>query len=166
VADTLNVDGFTSEPDGTVTIRLDDGVRRLRRPKVGELRRLKDRYRDELDAIQSVAEHVRSEGAHIAIERAGLPIAESDEGSRMRLDELKHEERNLLRALNEAKEGAALSWLRFAFEGGEHYGEHVNGLADKPLPVDDDLPSWFLSLEAGRSLLDHWQTAPPLHGAR
>lgn len=166
MADTLNVDGFSPEPDGTVTIQLDDGPRRLRRPKVGELRRLKDRFRDAVDGIQATAQRVRVQGASNAQERAGLPLDESDEAARMRLDELKHEDRTLVQELEAAKEAAALSWLRFVFEGGDHYGEHVNGLADKPLPVDDDLPAWFLNIDAGRALLDHWQTAPPLHGVR
>lgn len=163
--DSAPADGFTFERDGTVTVHLDDGDRTIRRPKVGELRRLREAHTGLQRAKRHERQAMNERVADVQRRIEALPPTDADTPGRR--SELLHEAEAEGEGFIDFVYGQNIGWARLAFDGGQHHGEHVAGLADKPLPDnDDDLPAWFLDAGLPAALLNHWTTAPPPRGAR
>lgn len=140
-------EGFELRIDGTVDFWTDDGQRwKLRRPKFGELRKLREQKQSIDDASYRLTTQIQHSVA--AIKAFGEKAAETDP------DEVATQvvaERDQIRAKTAEVEGLNLAWMRHAFEL----------LGDHPLPPEDELPGWMVesSLIIGE-FMAHWRNRP------
>lgn len=134
-----------THPSGTAAVVIDGVRRRLRRPKVGEFRRLRELLQENQDEAYAMSNRLL--GVQKAIDDSDTPE------NTARLEEA----RKLQRELNALTEDRNLAWVRQA----------VEVLSDSPLTLDDDdLPVWMASGETVTQLLQYWRTVPLAHGLR
>lgn len=129
--------------DGTVRAFVDGKRYVMRRPKIGEYRKLRELAQGMDDAMLEVAKRQ----IEINAEREAATAANDEE----KLTEL----RGLLRGLAVKAEDLRLGWL----------GEAQTLLGDKPLPPADELPAFFLDPKLPADLLEHWRDRPLAPGA-
>lgn len=131
-------DGWELNKDGTIALSVDGDRLRLRRPKLGEFRMLREAVRARDD------ERVRILAKYPALE--AIDKDASDEDKRDRALELAERSRSM----NDAVEALNVDWVMLA----------LTTLADGEAPEPDDLPSGSESAEFVMSLMDHWRSVP------
>lgn len=135
-------DGAEMVKDGTVRLFVDGDTIKLRRPKVGEFRKLRERAYEVADAkLNNLRDAVIEAPAQDA------PQAER----------LAHtmESRKANREMKAANEVLDQEWM----------AEAVDMLGDKALPeARDDWPVWLGSAALATQLFEHWQSVPPARG--
>lgn len=133
-------DRFDLMADGSVLVTLDGERRRLRRPKVGEYRKLRERLWDLQDDKVSITERHRDQAKERAEELKGATEVEQTMAVRQASRALTAE----LEALNE-------QWIREAFDM----------LGDKAAPeAVDDWPTWLRESDFVTRLVEHWRSVP------
>lgn len=130
------------EPNGTVTAVLEGKRVTLRRPKLGEFRKLRELLHDSQDRLYAMAEAVKEAGS--ALE------AEADAAESVEAVTALREVRRLDREYTTANEDDTVAWMRATFDM----------LADSPLPADDDLPLWAADGTTVAALITHWRSVP------
>lgn len=144
-------ESFQLNKDGTVRAIIGDRVHRLRRPKIGEFRRLREHQQEINDELseRSLAAQQRAREMNDELKAA--------EGDADALRRLRTEDRALSREIRERAEQLRIDWVRHVFEL----------LADRPLPEDpDDWESYLLDPNLPADLVTHWQTRPLRSGGR
>lgn len=133
-------DGIELHKDGTVTVTVDNARCRLRRPKLGEFRKLRERLRERDD------ERLRLLAAQAA---DPLPAPEESAEGQEKLDyTLAVAARG--RELNDAIAQLNIEWIR----------EAMDMLARDTVLPEDDWPSGMDSSETVQALADHWRAVP------
>lgn len=148
---------------GLVRLHIGDRRYRLRRPFMGEFRRIREAFLEVNDELSDLAMDVQLQGTRIRDRVAELnqrqigadaPLT-SDE-----LDELKklrQEDRTIARGLTARREELYQQWLTDVFA--------VLSM-DGPLPGDDTSEPWLLDPQFIAELVRHWQTRPLARGGR
>lgn len=138
-------EGLELHKDGTITAVLAGERYRLRRPKFGELRDLRERY----NGIENEHLLLQADYAEQAPERPG------EDASKRALAEYAIGVREAQVALGEKIEAKNGEWIRHAF-----------ALLGAKLPDDvDEWESWLLVGETRGLLINHWRTVPLARGA-
>lgn len=133
-------DSYELRPNGIVIVTLDSEVHSLRRPKVGEYRKMRERLWDLQDEKVAITQRHRDEAEARAKDLKG-----SDEMV-VTLD-VRKRSRALTADLEELNE----QWVREAFDV----------LADKPLVAGvDDWPTWLRESDFITVLVEHWRSVP------
>jgi hypothetical protein len=131
-------DGFELVPNGTARLVIDGEVWRLRRPKLGEYRKLRElldaRDDDHLRLVASVPSVDRAPEDATAEEKVDYTIAV----------------RRRSRALGDEVTALNVRWL----------SEALTLLADRPPPPADDWPSGMDETETISALVKHWRSVP------
>lgn len=137
-------DSWEPQKNGTILCYIDGALFRLRRPKGGEYRRLREAVLEMRDRVlKDVADKVRD---------AADPERTDDEKIADAFDEYD-------------QDADILKWFRLVFNGGDLDGKNFRGLSDRSLPDDDDeLPTWFLADKFIGEILDHWRSVPRVPG--
>lgn len=158
-------EGLELHTNGTVTVHLDGRRLRLRRPKAGEYRALREAYEAYLDRLTDATDVVQEQAAPIR-ERAA---AATEAGGRMSSED-RALDRKLGRSLTAQGEVLRVGWVRLAFDGDDReqlLPEGFGGLATGDLPADDDdLPVWLSQGETIASLFEQWRSVPSPRGVR
>lgn len=142
-----NEDEAVFAKDGTVIVRVEGETYRLRRPKTGEYRKLREGLHNLQDEITRLTAEA-SDGI------SGAPEDNATTEERMRFVMA---QRGGGRELTDKAEQLSIDWLRQCFDT----------LADQPLPEgDDDLPVWLWAGDFTAELLGHWRERPFSSGAR
>lgn len=156
----MQPEGLELRADGTVRAVIGGQTIRLRRPKMGELRMLRERWREVNDEGRSVSVDLESEGAQI---RQQLEQAQNendwDEVKRLRKADM-----DRARQVTDDAERRYISYVRWLFNGDDHEGAEWTGLADKQLPGDDELEAYMGSVEFAGALLQHFAAVPLARG--
>lgn len=139
-------EGVDLAPDGTVLLHVDGEVYRLRRPKVGEYRKLKERR----SIVQDEAL------ANLQKAAAAEPPPVKDEKDTAASLERALQQRTLQRAAGDANEQLERDW----------FAEVADMLCDRELPPQDEWPNWLGQADLAASLFQHWRTVPLASGAR
>lgn len=159
-------DGITYLPTGMVRLVLDDQEVMLRRPKLRELKALRELFQEHSDQ-NVMASHMaqaqvsaiddawraRDEQLEAAIDQAtGDTRTELLQERARALAEARTEKRQITRALDPELEALRAAWL----------AEAVSTLGVKgDLPGDwEDLPAWCMDDTVAVNLLNHWTTVP------
>lgn len=143
--------------DGTLRVHIGGKRWALRRPKVGEYKRLRElRYEVE-------------DAKLVNLRDALLPDEPDDEENptKRRLGRMDNElaSRQRGRDATAANEKLERDWLVAVFDGDPE--RELKGLADKPLPTDeDDWPLWLTQPDFASQLFTHWRSVPLARGAR
>lgn len=132
-------DGWELNKDGTIALTIDNERWRLRRPKLGEFRTLRDAVRDRDD------ERVRILAKYPALDPLDKDKA-SDEDKRDRALEIAERSR----AMNDAIEALNVEWVLLV----------LVTLGDGDPPEADDLPSGTEEAEFVMALMNHWRSVP------
>lgn len=150
-------DGWEFHRNGTATAHVDHVRYRLRRPKAGEYRRLRESLEEVTDAISDRAVELQARAAEIG-KRAeeGQKAAEESGGVYLPSSEDRALERKLVREFRDEREAAYGDWM----------GEVFGLLCDQAVPAQDDLPVWWTAEATATALFRHWQTVPPARGVR
>jgi hypothetical protein len=135
--------------DGRAVLRANGTTYTLRRPVMGELRRLRELY-DDLVAAEDEEVEAREQAEREAAEAEGREWTPPTNDLQRAL---RYQDTD---AMWKRMEG----WMRSAFDGDE--GDRwAPGLSDTRLPEDFDLwPTWFVSATLIIRLVRHWQTVP------
>lgn len=135
------------EDNGTITCSVGGTRYRLRRPKVGELRRLWEGWEEGND--DTIA-HIEERAAEVA---ALDKILDGDD-TIAKLDARK-ERRGIQTEIRFANQAVWAGWARDAFAT----------LGDGKLPDDDEqLEPWLLTATTGLDFIRHWQKVPKASG--
>lgn len=132
-------DGLDLRKDGTVWLHIDGELWKLRRPKLGEFRAMRESLHDRDD------EALRLTTVGVAGFES-LPPDASDEDKAARVLAIKVRQRQLdtaVRSLN-------VAWM----------AETLTTLADHPVPGSDDWPSGMDEADAIAQLVQHWRSVP------
>lgn len=141
-------EGLELRKDGTVVAHIDGSRHVLRRPKIGELKKLRERYEglsDEQLTLDEAVE-VAAEALSAITERvsAGEKVPKAKViAARARLREARHK-----------AEEITPRWLDDVFAL----------LSDAPLPSEDDRPAWFYEPKLYATFVAHWRTVPLVRG--
>lgn len=134
-------------PDGSVVMALAEGSLRLRRPTLGEYRRLREALHDVVDRIAGEADEARATARE-------LDEAGADETDPEVVASLTAKARVQQRQLTNRLEDLRFEWLVYVAEV----------LGDRPLGVDDALP-WMTQPQVAAELVGHWRSVPSRSGA-
>lgn len=139
-------DSFELLVDGRVSVVVDGEEWLLRRPKIGEFRKLRERIWETQDQKVIITDRFRKEAKAKAEE-----LAKADEMTRtIESQRFGHRLTADLEELNE-------QWVREAFDL----------LAARPAPEAIDIwPTWLRESDFIGSLLEHWRAVPLARGAR
>lgn len=144
--------------NGTARIFVDGTAYGLRRPKVGEYKKLRELLHDTQDDIQArLLED--DEPKKLTKKKGGAKAAATDEVEAVVDDALAkvREARRLTRELNDFAESKYQDWIE----------EAVRMLGDKPLPPDrDNWPLFTTSHEFIAKLIEHWRSVPLALGGK
>lgn len=143
-------DGIELNKDGTVLCVIEGDRIRLRRPKIGEYRKLEERL-DQLDDERLSVSVARADASRRLAEIQMAATSDDAEGN---VAETLQSARAALREILQRAESLNLEWLNEAFVM----------LGDKSLPPLGELPASFLDPELIRDLRKHWRTAPLVRG--
>lgn len=139
-------DGYSLLPDGRTRITLDSEDWLIRRPKIGEYRKLRERLWDLQDQKVTITARHRD----IAAERAKELKGESEAVQAL---DVRKRSRDLTAELEELNE----QWIRETFDL----------LGDRPAPeAIDDWPTWLRESDFISTLVEHWRAVPLASGAR
>ncbi len=140
---------LTLEPNGTITCWVGETRHKLRRPTVGDLRRLWEGWEDTAVAVDRVDE---TDSARIDT----LAKKSDDPGSTpAKRAEARAQRHELVRGNRAEKQTLWAKWIRDVFAT----------LSGETLPDDDDdLEPWMLTVSVGADFLRHWQTVPKASG--
>lgn len=133
-------DGVELNKDGTVTITTDGSRCRLRRPKLGEFRKLRELLHEREDnrlrilAEQAAVETTKPEKDEDAETKLAYTLEVARRG----------------RAVTDAMSELNITWLSAA----------IDMLAKDSAPAVDDWPSGMDSSEFVAALVDHWRAVP------
>lgn len=141
-------EGLELHDNGTITAVLDGERFQLRRPRVGEFRKLREVLHESQDHLHELADEVKAAGQSLA----SAQTADNDAESLRLLSEV----RRLNRRYDIANEDANMGWMHEAFAM----------LADKPIGANDDLPLWMADGSTITTLIEHWRTVPLARGVR
>ncbi len=134
-------DGFDLKPNGTALLLIDGQQWRIRRPKLGELRKLRDLMADRDDERwQVIADHNSVEVPDKPAEDAPM----EDKRAFLR------SQNRRATSLTDAVVQLNIDWMV----------EAMTILADKPLPSPDDWPSGMETFEMTAALFEHWRSVP------
>lgn len=140
-------EGLELRKDGTILAVVDGERYRLRRPKIGEYRKLLERRDEMSDNLLRTDRDETSAAAALA----GL----MEEARNSDVDvEVLIAARNKLREASAAARDLTPTWV----------GEVFDLLGDRPLPSEDERPSWFVAPQLVGTLLGHWRAAPLVRG--
>jgi hypothetical protein len=134
-------DGFELIKDGTARLIVDGEIWRLRRPKYGEFRKLRELLQQRDD------DQVR-----LIIESASLQSPEDEPENEV---DKQLAERIRQRQLNEAVEELNVDWVQEVL---------VLLTIDKTPPPPDQWPAGMETLGFIKQLIDHWRTVPLARG--
>lgn len=142
--------------NGMVRVVVDGQVYRLRRPKMGGLRKLRElqgEVNDELSEAQADLQAAQVSAIQVAKEgdEAGGDVT-------ARLDQVKaatRKVRDAVKVLNGVRDGRWPEWWALAFE--------ITSI-EKAAPPDD-MPGWAGDANIVRAVMEHWQTDPLGRGA-
>lgn len=153
-------------PSGRISFRIDNDLFELPVPRIGQLRKLRQRHWDINDEInQATRESVQrlqdaqDELAVITDQRKAKDLSDEDYRALARkandlVAELDRIERQAQRDVTELREALAVGWVREACS-----------LLGRPIPEDDDdLPIWCFRLSTVKDFLEHWMTHPSPRG--
>lgn len=145
-------EGVQLKPSGAIVVYLDGEPHRLRRPRMREYRRLREKLQEAMDDMADLADehdewqralNTRSEARDVA----GEPTVTADERA---------EQRKRGIALRDNRESFMLSW----------WLEVGRTLTDKWPDDVDDLAVWMGESASSASILNHWRNLPSLSGTR
>ncbi len=158
-------EGLELHTNGTVTVHIDGGRLRLRRPKAGQYRALREAYESYLDQLTEATDRIQEQAIPVR-ERAAEASAA---GERLSAED-RALDRKLGRELTHLGERLRVGWVRLAFNGedlADLLPESFDGLATANLPDnDDDLPVWLTQGETIAALFEQWRTVPSPRGVR
>ncbi len=148
--------------DGTVTCTVAGKRHRLRRPNMGELRRLRELSTAVDDDVSAVLDPHRERFAELRADIARLEVAaESGDATPGELSELRREQQHLNNKLLPEMEAIRAAWIRDVF----------TTLADPPLEASttddpsDGLEPWMVEPTIAGLLQVHWKAVPLDRGA-
>lgn len=162
-------------PDGTIRFDIDAITYRLRMPRLGELRELKE-------ARVAVIESCRAEAAkfeeqerllrdQVADAKAALNSADDGDelqtaGAELRrlLGSIRDTSEQISADLHAHSQTQVIGWVRLAVAKLSRPKGSDLALAE-PLPDEDDLPVWAGAMETTTAWLEHWMTYPKRPGA-
>lgn len=149
-------------PNGTVFCQIAGKRYRLRRPKMGEYRRLRESLQDMTDALDDALEHVAVQQARIRTRQSEMSerhaTGELTDAEQAEWMDLRLQDRNLGREASRMVEQRRLEWLAEAW---------AMLSMDGPLPDDpDEAEAWLLDTQLANKLLQHWRTTPFVSGGR
>ncbi len=136
-------DGFTLRKDGTVLAVVDGDIYRLRRPKIGEYRKLCERRDEMSDDLLRVGRDEQSAANALRELMEQAKTGDVDV-------EVLIAARNKLRESTAAAQELTPRWV----------GEVFELLGDRSLPSEDERPSWFYDATLLPTLVNHWRTVP------
>lgn len=135
--------------NGTAIILIDEKKFSLRRPRMGEYRKLKEKLEEVSDSIAEKTATLREQA----------PTLSSETGAQLNLS---HEDRllqrNLNRELTRFVEEQYREWYLMVLET-------LCSTYTTDAVADDDLPVWFSTSDVCVALIRHWQSVPSLPGA-
>lgn len=143
--------------DGTLRVHIANERYTLRRPRVGEYKRLREyRYEVEDEKLQNLR------GALLPGEPE--PAEGTDELRAQRLERTLAT-RRAGREAAVANEKLEAAWVRTVFEGDPE--RRLEGLCSRALPDDEDeWPLWLAQPDFATQLFNHWRSVPLARGAR
>lgn len=147
-------EGLELHKNGTITVHLDDSRIQLRRPKLGEFRRLREAFWEISEAVADKSHELQAIKESMKLE---LDAAGEDPPADL-VAKLRSEDRRLGHELTTFGEDLYVAWFRDA----------VTLLGDKPLndDGDDDLPPWAMAGLAMAQILNHWIAVPSPRGVK
>lgn len=149
--------------NGTVRLTVGGKLYRLRRPKMGEFRQLREAIQEVNDEIEAKARALQHEATLIdrqVLELLGLPadadgeaVADAERQLPMVAEEitkLRSEARQHGRQFTDEAEAARLGWAH----------QVLLTLSQDGAPALEDLEPWMATARWWASLLAHWQSVP------
>lgn len=136
-------DGLHLHPNGTISVVIEGGEWKLRRPKAGEYLRFLEALEDASDPLRMAAEQIAGERAE---------IAGGDDADPEAVAALRKRERGLVRDLDSAR----AEWVRTV----------LGTLSDKSPPDSDDMPVWLMQDTAVTSIVRQWREVPTHRGEK
>lgn len=133
-------DGFDLRPDGTILLHVDNDRWRLRRPKLGEFRKLREALQERDDQA------LRLTSARVA----SLPDKLPDDASQADKEERAVSVKQASRDFEESIRSLNVAWLANA----------LTMLADSTPPEPDDWPSGADEPDTIAQIVQHWRSVP------
>ena len=138
---------LTLKPDGTIACSVGQTSYKLRRPNVGELRRLWEAWEEASD--DTIAHRQTHADALEAVEET---LAGDDTEAKK---DARKDHRRIKADIRASDHAIWAAWIRDVFDT----------LGKQKLPEsDDDLEPWLLTLNTGVRFLQHWQATPLASG--
>lgn len=141
-------EGLELHKNGTVTVVLDNDRIVLRRPKMGEFRKLRELLHANQDTLYEMADEAGLLRASIVTE--GEEATSPENAARLQ------RARRMEREMTRRTEDLNLGWMR----------ETLALLGGGTVPADDDLPLWMADGSAITTLIGHWRSVPLARGVR
>lgn len=146
-------DGIELRESGAIRVWIDGNEFALRRPRVREYRRLRERLQDVMDEMTAAADVAIAEQEKIntAVDKR------VEEGGEGQTPEERAAIKKMGRDLTAKREELCLAWW---VEVGEALCERGTW------PEPDDMPTWMGATESTTEIVGHWRSVPSLSGAR
>lgn len=146
-------------PNGTAVITIGTKAFRLRRPKVGEFRRLRESFFAMSEEVQDVAADTLERIEPISAQLEELSDkSDLDPDDRTLRRDLRRQASKLVAEQRDRFESLRFGWIREVFDELSENGH---------LPEeDDDLEPWLIDPRFQAELVKHWQTRPLARGGR
>ncbi len=131
-------DGFDLSSDGTILLHIDNERWRLRRPKLGEYRKIREWLRENEDEHRAIIAGIA------VVDRPGEDATQDDKTAYLTNVTARS------RDITDRTEAMNVAWV----------AKVIGMLSDKDAPDVDDLPAGCQSGEFVGSLVEHWRSVP------
>jgi hypothetical protein len=149
-------EGMDLRPNGTVHLWIEGQKFRLRRPRAGEFRKLREMFQEVADEITDLSE-TAGEFERRLVER--LEEARRTDPAARPTAEERQQDRTMSREMTERTETLMFGWWQ-----GVLAELRVN--TGHPIPDPDDMPPWLGAIPSANMIIGHWRAVPSLSGGR